>query len=231
VQLPLGQDPGRQPPWRVGFDPKNPLFVSNEPPYPFYVRLGNQHNRLDGLIGYFLDGNYATFHAVHHPTAEHAHAAKQPTYIQKIAERNYIPLQFDASSVRLVTMLVDPRASVHAYTGLFPTYQLDLPQHFVDNALDKMEVTFHVGPLLSHLRTTVKEKEKEQVETNLLMPTPTEKNGVWSWWWQQKSEDWKEMGIVDTDQVASLPDQLPDLREGLLKLKGALHNADKPTTK
>jgi hypothetical protein len=59
------------------------------------------------------------------------------------------------------------------------------------------------------------------------MPMPTEKNGVWSWWHRQ-SGAWGEMGTVDTDQTAGLPDQLPDLREGLLKLEGALHKAAKP---
>lgn len=61
IALELESDAYRDPSWPFTFGSQQPHFVG----YQFPVRLGDLGFRQDGLLGYFLDGDYTHFNAVH----------------------------------------------------------------------------------------------------------------------------------------------------------------------
>lgn len=221
LQFHLAMDALTDPRWPDTFkdNPKNPLFLYDE--YPFPVRLGSQLDRSDGLIGYFLNGDYDAFNTVHMP--EGAQASKS-SYLAPMGPNNFIPLSFAASSTALVTMLIDPRAGVHASSGLFPALRLDLPVDFTRDALKNLQVAFHAGALLGHLQTSL-DAHTGATSINIQVPRPAEQGGTWSWL-QLQHNTWNEYGLTPADQIARLRDDLPVLRDGLFVFKNALSEAD-----
>jgi hypothetical protein len=109
-------------------------------------------------------------------------------------------------------MLVDPRGTVNATTGILPTEELTLPAVFYQDAIAKLEIYFRTGPLLV---------DAEAVR----MPRPTEQQGTWSW--IQKNEpgnmpaSWEADPIAKSDDQARFPAEPLQLRDGWLKLTGA----------
>jgi hypothetical protein len=85
-----------------------------------------------------------------------------------------------------------------------------------------MEVTFNVGPLLSGTTTN-------NTTLTVLMPQPSENNGVWSWMEQDpvtgegSGLQWNSYPIMQTDEKANLSNVSPVLRTGMLTLSGAIN--------
>lgn len=131
----------------------------------FSLRLGSAVQREDGLIGYYTDAGCLSFNAVHVPASLDASSG----YVKPIggADGNYLSVTPDGSA-SFVTLLMDPRGSLHGATGILPVKEIALPNHFVDAALGKMEVTFNVGSLLTSAAA-------------IQVPRLAEQNGTWSW--------------------------------------------------
>lgn len=180
---------------------------------PFPVRLGSLELRNDGLIGYYLPNgdDYATFYAVHS-----SKASAGSTYFKQIVQppantsslpqfQGNISLQCQGPSVT-VTMILDPRGSVHAYTGILPVVSAALPAHIVEDFIRQLRVTFRTGPIMADPGT-------------LRTPQPAEDHGVWTWIQAVAAPaNWEVDQIVDADDIARLPGALPQLREGWLRL-------------
>jgi hypothetical protein len=210
--------------WEATFNPPPLEFIH----YDYDIRSGDQEIRQDGLIGYFLNENYEIFHSIHK-------LEEQDKYIQPIQQGNYIQLQFNEESHADVMLLVDPRASIHAFTGILPIKILELPARFIDPALNKMEVSFQVGPLLTQIQQNLAESNPKGGETQpqqaIGMPYPAEKNGQWSWWESQYQpntpEKWQSYALAKTDQKAHLSDHPKSLRDGYLQLVVNLNKENK----
>ena len=173
----------------------------------FPVRLGSLELRHDGLIGYFLPSqSYSTFYAVHNPEK----VSSGDTYIKQILTsggdyQGNIHLKYQGPSVT-VTMLVDPRGSVHAYTGILPVTSTALEPHLVEEFMKQMKVTFPTGPIIADPGT-------------LRTPKPAEDHGVWTWIQRVgQPANWEEDPIVDATDRARLPNAQLQLREGWLQL-------------
>ena len=115
----LETEPWRDPDWPYTFaKPRpDPLFLN----YKFPVRLGDLGYRQDGLIGYFLEGNYLNFNAIHLPKPG-PNDPQLSGYLKQIGIGNYINLGFAAKgpgTPATLTMIVDPRASVTRTMRLF----------------------------------------------------------------------------------------------------------------
>ena len=175
------------------------------------VRLGSQVLRDDGFIGYFVDdpntpdNTFKAFNTVNLP------AEVQPGYLKQIGQKNYLQLCFIDDTVVLpdpaqnqvckLTMLVDPRGSIHAFSGLLPVVTLDIPSEFVGAALEKMSYTFRAGPFLT---------SPDEVR----IPQPAEKKGTWSWF------DFVANATVElakADDQVRLSTTTPLIKEGWLK--------------
>ncbi len=182
----------------------------------FPVRLGSLTRRDDGLIGYFLPDAaqpYAKFYAVHVPQQ----LSPDDAYIQAIvnggsyagdialAPQPASPQGPGAGQSVTVTMLLDPRGSVHAYTGILPVAAAALPADVVETFIRALQVTFRTGPILADPDT-------------LRTPKPAEDQGLWNWIQQTAPGTWETTAIVDADDTALLPDANLTLREGWLQL-------------
>jgi hypothetical protein len=180
----------------------------------FPVRLGSLQLRNDGLIGYYLSGGsspYSTFYAVHYPDDVSA----GDSYIKQIVKQNGnggpaqyqgdINLKFQGDSVT-VTMIMDPRGAVHAYTGILPVTTAALPAYTVEEFIKRLKVMFRTGPIMADPGT-------------LRIPKPAEDHGVWNWIQAlAPPANWKQDEIEDADDRARLPDGQLQLREGWLQL-------------
>ncbi|HYI10876.1 MAG TPA: hypothetical protein VEK57_17585 [Thermoanaerobaculia bacterium] len=209
LQLMLDGPPYADPSWQYTFSTYTPVVTT----YQFAIELGNVARLDDGLIGYFVKDTYTAFNVVQQS------GATADGYLQPIgADGNYINLPPDNTTIEYVSMLVDPRAAVHATTGILPVAEVALPPNLVDAALAAMNVTFRIDGLLTD----------EQVApgtgpsaTTVLMPTPKGASGTWSWLENDK-QTWNTYAIAPVDATARLSDVAPVLRSGLLQLSGAL---------
>lgn len=153
----------------------------------FPVRLGDRDNLADGLVGYLLDGPdpYATFFApaapvggtgpTQPPTPETLqltlHPALDPPanpYTSTAAQTAALRGATARPPGTQVTMLIDPRASVNATTGILPIQELVLPAEIYAQALRSIEVSFFTHPILRGTQ-------------GLDVPAPVEPGFGWAW--------------------------------------------------
>jgi hypothetical protein len=185
----------------------------------FPVRLGSLELRDDGLIGYYLStDNYANFYAVHYPDD----VVPGDKYLRRIVDpapatdrqpyQGNVFLKCNGDAVT-VTMLIDPRGRVHAYTGILPVVSTALPGQLIEEFIRGLQVTFRTGPVVADPST-------------LRIPQPAEDHGIWSWVQATapptggQGTTWTEEVIVNADDQARIPDAQLQLREGWLKLSG-----------
>jgi hypothetical protein len=129
----------------------------------FPVRLGDLANIDDGLVGYLIEvagpNPYQKFYSpAAPPDGTHGVVRPQPDTIE---------LTLNAGT-KTVTMLVDPRAPVHATTGVLPVQSRQIPPDQYAETVRKLAVTFFTHPLLS-------------LNEKLVVPLPQESAYEWSW--------------------------------------------------
>ncbi|MCY9694352.1 hypothetical protein [Paenibacillus alginolyticus] len=219
IQFELDGPPLQDPSWQFTFNQAASDFTK----YLFPIRMGNLQMKLDGLLGYFSENNYNQFNIVNIPNTGDV---TPNSYLVPIGQNdNYIHLPFDGQTDAFLTMLMDPRADVHAYTDILPTIKITLPSRFVGPALANMEVTFRIGPLLADTQVSIKEDPSTPSTAQIVMPRPTEQNGTWSWL-QSDGSQWQTYGIAPVDNSAKFTSPLPRLRTGRLRLSEALKRGD-----
>lgn len=199
----------RDPSWPFTFTdpPLQPLFLN----YAFPVRLGDLGFRQDGLLGYFVDADYQRFNAVHVPTPD--------PYLAAVAPGNYVDLAFaadGAGTARALTMLVDPRAAVHAACGVLPSASTTLDPTTVTASLGKLNASFRTGPAL------VQERADTTGTIGLAIPSPAERHGTWTWSEYTAAGGWIALPLTPAAAAGGLPVVPPTLREGFLDLAGGL---------
>lgn len=220
ISLELQSAAWTDPAWPFTFvNPQpTPLFLN----YQFPVQLGNLASRADGLLGYFLDGNYTSFNAVH--VVPPGPDEPPSDYLSQIGAGNWINLGFAASGpgpAHALTLVMDPNAAVHAQCGILPAKDVTLVREWVDSALAAMNATFRTGPLLAQMQQLIPSGQTEPV-ASLLTPTPAERHGTWQWRQLQTDGSWPATPIAPVDGAAVFPDAPPILRDGVLQLSGGL---------
>jgi hypothetical protein len=153
----------------------------------FPVRIGEHHQLGDGVVGFWLEdqaqGMIPGFHDVR-------------------GDENPLVQAIDMPS-QYLTMIMDPRGTVHATIGILPTRTLQIPATMYQSALECMAVTFLTAPLLTD-------------GDRVAVPLPNEPGFAWSWQ-EQSPAGWVERtGLPQPD--ARIPEQ-PTLREGWLTLR------------
>ena len=115
-------------------------------------------------------------------------------------------MSFEPEGSTLLTLVADPQRVIHTITGLLPPTALTVPNEFVTPALERIAVTFRLGPLLND-------------RAAVAMPLPALQDGSWSWLQYEGTLDPAvEISVTGADGTAHLPDALPIAREGWLKL-------------
>ena len=128
------------------------------------LQLGNLANIDDGMIGYFIDGQgqsgpYGTFYA---PAAKAggANGVVPPDPTTLAVTLNAAPTP--------VTFLLDPRAPIHATSGILPVQQSAIPPEGYAAAFAALQISFVTRPVLAPA-------------SGLTLPLPSEPGYVWSW--------------------------------------------------
>ncbi|MEM8641277.1 MAG: hypothetical protein AAGG51_21035 [Cyanobacteria bacterium P01_G01_bin.54] len=167
----------------------------------FPVQLGDLTNINDGLIGYFLTAedktDYAHFYA---PAADDSNPGVTPP-----TETTLLLESDPAAGPTYASMLVDPRAKIHATTGILPVKSIEIPPDQYMAALKTMTLTFLTAPVLSSAN-------------KFSLPIPKEGGKQWSWI-QQDSTGWTvETSIGRVNEQATMDYTPQQLSEGWLQL-------------
>ncbi len=194
--------------WPTLFDTTS---TSELPTYPWAIRLGEAQQSDDGLVGYVLDDDYEHFETVVDPVADGGQ------YLRPIGDNPSLELNFGDHSTAVATMLLDPRAAVHATTDVLATKRVFVPQEFTDPAIARMAVNFRTGPLLA--ATTALRGPHGESEETVLMPAPAGVVGTWTWS-EPRADAWAKLPILGQDQY-DLPLAEPEIRSGFLTLDDA----------
>jgi hypothetical protein len=131
----------------------------------FPLRLGDLSNIDDGLIGYIIEQPGTDPYGKSDFFAPAANASHHNGVT--IPPANNIQLTLNAAPVT-VTILMDPRAAVHATTGVLPVEELTIPDNQYSNTLNNLQVTFFTMPVL-------------QKRQGLTVPLPSQNGYVWRW--------------------------------------------------
>jgi hypothetical protein len=172
----------------------------------FDVTLGNSQLLTDGLVGFFLGDDYSRFYL--------AQYGRTPPAGGYVVPAQPIPLQPDAPPTS-VTMVVDPRAAVHATSGILPTKSILLPPDQVQAALAAMVVTFMAGPLVTDAQV-------------LTAPTPGGAARDWAWLEHPTPPEWLTVPqIAPVKATAELGARTQRIVDGWMKRGGAF-GPDRP---
>ena len=168
------------------------------------VRLGDLSRVDDGLIGYFVEDQagttYRTFYAA--ASTHTSHGVVPPE-----ADRLTVKAAPDAQPATL-TMLVDPRAPVHATTGMLPGKRIEIPPEMYTAALNRMAVTFLTAPVLT-------------LPDAFAIPLPSEPGYDWSWLAPPEKDGgaWVERrDLIAPNPKTSVVTAPQELHDGWLKL-------------
>ncbi|MFD1546272.1 hypothetical protein [Nonomuraea guangzhouensis] len=154
----------------------------------YSVRIG-EHDRLgDGTLGYWL---------------EDLSGALEPDFhdVQGESEPS-LTVAADLPPRRL-TLLADPRGSIHATSGVLPTESVRLAVEHYQDAMANLEAGFLTAPLLTD-------------DDSVAVPLPAEPGSVWSW------REHDPAGWVETAHPPQPAERFPaglTFREGWLALR------------
>ena len=169
--------------------------------FPF--RLGEQDQLNDGVTVYWLEDEKGGYHenAYIIPNYDDAASAQDK-------KCDFLYQSVEAAPLR-VTMLIDPRAMVHATMGVLPAKGIQIPPHVYSEALKRIEMTFLAAPLLVDRRRPDTPKE-------MALPIIDPPGYHWSWV-EKYGNDWTTMPI-NTRGLYTPFAAAVEAREGWLKL-------------
>ncbi|MBI1313835.1 hypothetical protein GC176_21285 [bacterium] len=110
------------------------------------IRLGEHGQLNDGLIGYWIEGHSQP--DVFWVPPGNASADDQDDRIRAGGNGSGLVHSLAAAPLR-VAMLLDPRGSVHATTGLLPTKEISIPPEKYAAALSRIHAFFFTTPILT----------------------------------------------------------------------------------
>ncbi|MGB3204643.1 MAG: hypothetical protein WBB28_06615 [Crinalium sp.] len=142
----------------------------------FPIRLGDYRKLSDGLVGYWLEDDAGNL-------SQQVYIAQaQDVNHERIVTTPHLFYQTVQAAPQVVTALIDPRAKVHAVTGIVPTKDISIPkEHYVD-ALKTISISFLTAPILTPRR--------------IHLPLPEEQGYAWSWLEQDEDRNWSEISMI-----------------------------------
>jgi hypothetical protein len=172
----------------------------------FPVRLGEYRQLNDGLVGYWVEEGAGykekTFYA---PQTE---GIADPL-IKTHADDPMTVYQSVAAPPHVLSMLIDPRGTVHACSGIAPVKSIQIPPDQYAEALRNIEVTFLTSPVLTELGV-------------VRLPLAPEPDFKWTWL-SRVAGAWSEVSTAGTLHRRAVRDAFGDRAEALwavLKDKG-----------
>ena len=186
------------------------------------VELGDLAQFNDGLAGFFLGSDWSTFFT---PVAQGSSGPVQQSNWGTIRllpnaateSPSLIPPPPDSLSAGapvselVITLLMDPRAAVHATTGVLPVQSLRLPDAQYRPALRKLMVDFLTNPVMVN---------KQNLTTGgqaFSVPLPSERG--YDWYWVQPGQQETALEPSEVSDKAVFPATPNEMLDGWLKLK------------
>jgi hypothetical protein len=210
----------------VGSNGNTPIYDPQQTPinqFNFNIRIGDLGFQTNGVIGYFIGNQYDTIYSAHAYTPTSGIRAGLRVHpmsgqsIPKILDMtstpdsayvttNYlIEMAPDAEDL-YVTLLVDPTKEIPLIMGSQPAITIGLSSSQYISALNRMEASFRVGPILTN-------------PASIQMPLPAEIRGKWGWAARTDVTEWTTSDNVGSQNgIATLSDLPPTLSEGWLTL-------------
>lgn len=159
---------------------------------PFPVQLGSADLLDDGLVGYYLNDDYRQIQTVHKAPAGPYIGSTRPAPA--------------VGHTALLTLLMDPRGTVHATSGILPVTTVELPEQYSTPALSTMALLIRCGPVLSDAAAPS-------------LPVPALDHGTWSWvQYHDPLRPARRSALAPADLTAALRDSPVLIRDGWLEL-------------
>lgn len=160
------------------------------------VRLGEARQLNDGLVAYWIEDGQGGFVSgtngpVHFPELEAGPVA------------DALRVSLSGDPVKL-TMLADPRGTVHATCGILPVKNISIPPDQYAKVLRTLSVTFLTSPLITPLQS-------------IEFPIPAEAGYGWSWLDRPTGFTWNRVADIKNASREARYEQQRIL-EGWLKL-------------
>ncbi|MCB0554417.1 MAG: hypothetical protein KDD02_12770 [Phaeodactylibacter sp.] len=175
----------------------------------YAIRIGAEAQFNDGLVGYWVEaedsGDYRYSDQLYLNAAAASSSSLKP--LNDTADYT-VPLEQSLESEPVkVSMLMDPRASIHAFTGILPAKEISIPEEQYLAALQAIDVTFLTAPVLT---------PPEQIS----VPLPKEENFAWSWIEQEAADQYREIHSFRTIRQSVFTEQLSQMLWKQLKRQG-----------
>jgi hypothetical protein len=189
--------------------------------HEFAARLGELTRTDDGLLGYFVDGDFTRFHLVDRAVADLAReAGRGRGHFGPWGETPDMPpvdpirhpylhvedeVKLRPGVPRLLTLLMMPGAAVHVTSGIVPRQKVRLARAWFAPGLERLSPSVRVGPVLI---------DPGDVRLPLVAAlgdrqTLTTREGPLGW---------RDDPIFAATQSAVLPDRTSTLREGWIRV-------------
>jgi hypothetical protein len=193
------------------------------------VRLGEITRSDDGLLGYFVDDDYAHFHIVdrviaaealpsgrlHGVLSDDASTATTPVPIDHpYVDASGVLRIHPGQTVRL-TLLMHPGGKVHLTSGLLPRTYKALARDWVDPGLSVLAPSLRCGPLLI---------DADKVRLPKVASFPADQLFTH----RDTPATWKDDPILAATQSAMLPDTAPEIQEGWVRIAPNKPNGTAP---
>lgn len=187
----------------------------------FPVRLGELTRTDDGLLGYFLDGDFTRFHLVDRAVADLAReAGRGRGHLTTWGETPDMPaidpirhpylhpddeVRLRPGVPRLLTLLMMPGAAVHVTSGIVPRQKVRLARAWFAAGLERLSPSVRVGPVLIdpggvRLPLVAALGDRQTLTT------------------REGPLGWRDDPILAATQSAVLPDRTSTLREGWIRV-------------
>ena len=179
----------------------------------FPVVLGNMEDLNDGLIGFFKFGwdnyDWKNFYTAGADAGWHNGVQLPTQNTVALNPRPGVAGTTLGDGVRKLLMLIDPRAVVHATTGILPTKGIQIPSDMYSDTLRTLEMTFLITPILGG-------------SSALTMPLPSEPGYQWTWVQERRRDGrrrWEVRGDVSVTPPSGPWTYTPQtILEGWLRL-------------
>ena len=170
----------------------------------FPVALGALAQLEDTLVGYWRATggatDYGTFYAV-------ADDAKGSGVTPPAQDTLVLTARDDVTDRQVVTLLLDPRGSVHATTGILPTKAITIPANQYADVLAALRLVFRTAPVLSGSGTP----------GSLSLVLPDVPTGTWGWA-EVSGGSWGTADVTDAPAEATFDYGPQRIAEGWLRL-------------
>ncbi len=156
----------------------------------FPIKIGNQDFANNGVVGYYKNLNFNQLYVLNDKD--------QSDYLQPVAiEKIKINTPLD------IVLILAPNSSVHTFSGILPTFELELPTKFTTQAIDNMSVSFRVGPVINDVN-------------QLRLPQSPDVSQKVSW---QQNDETAITNIAKATQDGYFPKGRNKLSEGKMTIK------------